>query len=228
MMAYQCWWCYVQVHWSCKPFGEGREAEMVATKAEVFTHVLVFKGKVTGINSSVFPPLSLSHTHTYQYKNQKQICGPLGLASCGHLYVSSSFPTVNLGTRTWLKSTRDLQRNPKLLPPWTFLKLVGGPPRFHWYHCRPRFGRPWHYPGRKLPGELADHTGACDCSYPVPKGCIQLKWKENTCRYHVELNHRKKHKSILFIENIHTWSRYSRYIQKSLNKICQTTNDGYP
>ena len=43
---------------------------MAATKAEVFTHVLVFKGKVTGINSSVFLLLSLSHTHTYQYKNK--------------------------------------------------------------------------------------------------------------------------------------------------------------
>lgn len=72
---------------------------MAATKAEVFTHVLVFKGKVTGINSSVFPLLSLSHTHI-SIQKQKQICGPLGLASCGHLYVSSSFPTVNLGTRT--------------------------------------------------------------------------------------------------------------------------------
>jgi len=44
---------------------------MTATKAEVFTHVLVFKEKVTGINSSVFPLLSLSHTHTHiKYKNK--------------------------------------------------------------------------------------------------------------------------------------------------------------
>ena len=69
---------------------------MTATKAEVFTHVLVFKEKVTGINSSVFPLLSLSHTHTH-IPIQKQICGPLGLASRGHLYVISNFPNCELG-----------------------------------------------------------------------------------------------------------------------------------
>ena len=149
MMAYQCWWCYVQVHWSCKPFGEGREAEMAATKAEVFTHVLVFKGKVTGINSSVFPLLSLSHTQI-SIQKQKQICGPLGLASCGHLYVSSSFPTVNLGTRTWLKSMRGSAKKPQVAATLNIPKAGRRAPQIPLVPLQTRFGRPWHYPGRKL------------------------------------------------------------------------------
>lgn len=123
----------------------------------------------------------------------------------------------------------DLQRNPKLLPPWTFLKLVGGPPRFHWYHCRLALGGPGTTLAGSCSGGTGTRLGVRSCFVPSASGGLYpVKWKEHTAEYHVDLNpHCKKHKSILFIE-IYIQYRYSRYIQKSLNKICQATNDGYP